>query len=83
MKDGGWWMEDVDDGWSMGDDRWKTVDVESNNIGNNFICWNVFRVAIHKSWNEKIKHHPRYYLNEYISVQMFGNTYVFIGSDWR
>ncbi len=62
-------------------DRWKTVDVESNNIGNKFICWNVFRVAMNKSWNEKIKHHPRYYLNEYFSGQMFGNTYVFIGSD--
>jgi hypothetical protein len=69
MKDGRWWMEDVD--------------VESNNIGNNFICWNVFRVAINTSRDEKIKHHPIYYLNEYISVQMFGNTYVFIGSDWR
>jgi len=81
MKYCGWWMEDVDDGWSMGEDGWKTADVESNNIGNKFICWNVFRVAINKSWNEKIKHHPRYYLNEYFSVQMFGNTYVFIGSD--
>ncbi len=33
MMDERWWMEAVDDGWSMGEDGWKTVDVESNNIG--------------------------------------------------
>jgi hypothetical protein len=64
MMDERWWMEAVDDGWSMGEDGWKTVDVESNNIGNEFICWNILRVAINKSWNEKKKHHPRYHVTE-------------------